>query len=398
MGQLLRAACDLMHAPVPSMKSPSEASATPSPPQAPEGVYFPPSATAFSSASTDVEERDGTTLSDSQDMLDFLGSQRSSTPTTSSVSPKEDLTEIPPVYAEVVSSTLSSPSAPLIVDDPPEKRRRVSWKILIILGVITTFIISACVRLMLMPRSLSSSSSSLSEELCKDSNALAEEVVSTIVPVTSSMSCRMQQPEQSASQYLIHWVKKGGSISFGPDLDNEDLDEIRAVAAVPANLASALHDPSLASSYVPLRWRKNGKDIVDGTSGELPRRHLTLLEASHEDAGDYECYVKLKTGKERILARTIVLISEPPSVKSKPLYSEIKVSSRLILQLQAQGIPTPSFEWFKNGFRLSSEYQQLQNTLLVDSVNKTHTGTYSCLLRNIAGEFLWLEATVVVRD
>lgn len=73
-----------------------------------------------------------------------------------------------------------------------------------------------------------------------------------------------------------------------------------------------------------------------------------------------------------------------------------------MLQLQYTGHPTPSFEWLKNGFPVSksplaSEYQLRENSLVVDRVKKHHAGTYTCKVKNIAGEYLWLEATINIQ-
>ena len=92
------------------------------------------------------------------------------------------------------------------------------------------------------------------------------------------------------------------------------------------------------------------------------------------------------------------MIIEPPTVKSKSFATAIKQGTRLIIQLQVNGVPEPTYIWQKNGFVLPNEYQSHGSALVIDNVNKTHTGTYSCMLSNLAGSLLWMEATVFIKD
>ena len=81
------------------------------------------------------------------------------------------------------------------------------------------------------------------------------------------------------------------------------------------------------------------------------------------------------------------------------MYVELASGSTLVLQLSVEGTPHPSLKWFKNGFGISSgDYQFHDDALYVVQANRTHSGTYTCRLKNLVGEHLWLEATVVIKD
>lgn len=80
--------------------------------------------------------------------------------------------------------------------------------------------------------------------------------------------------------------------------------------------------------------------------------------------------------------------------KTKPVYIEVVAGTRLYLQLVVQGSPPPKFRWFKNGVFLEDQAGQ---ALLLDEVQLSDSGAYTCELENIAGNFVWEEATVSVK-
>ena len=69
------------------------------------------------------------------------------------------------------------------------------------------------------------------------------------------------------------------------------------------------------------------------------------------------------------------------------------MGSALLLSLQVEGIPPPTFQWFKNGYQMPGHTQR---ALVFENVTYAHSGTYSCDVQNLAGGFVWLEATVLV--
>lgn len=67
----------------------------------------------------------------------------------------------------------------------------------------------------------------------------------------------------------------------------------------------------------------------------------------------------------------------------------------MFLNLAAEGTPPPLFQWYRNGYLVPGLTGM---ALLMEDVNSSHSGTYSCDVQNIAGGFLWLEASVLVVD
>lgn len=74
---------------------------------------------------------------------------------------------------------------------------------------------------------------------------------------------------------------------------------------------------------------------------------------------------------------------------------ELPVESVLFITVVAEGAPTPTYQWYRNGVLLKGETKR---SIYAKSVDSTYSGTYSCELQNIAGKFVWLEATVSIKE
>jgi hypothetical protein len=97
----------------------------------------------------------------------------------------------------------------------------------------------------------------------------------------------------------------------------------------------------------------------------------------------------------RVMARTVLRLGAAPSSSTKEMHLVLTSGSQLHLHIEGEGSPKPSIQWYKNGIALKRERK---NNLIVNDVNKSHEGTYTCVLQNMAGKFVWLEATVLIND
>lgn len=79
----------------------------------------------------------------------------------------------------------------------------------------------------------------------------------------------------------------------------------------------------------------------------------------------------------------------------KPSHHQIQAGTTMFLNLGAEGTPPPIYQWYKNGYPVPG---LTGPALLMEGVNSSHSGTYSCEVQNIAGGFVWLEASVLVVD
>ena len=89
------------------------------------------------------------------------------------------------------------------------------------------------------------------------------------------------------------------------------------------------------------------------------------------------------------------MFTEKPRVRNRPFYQEIRRGKPFFLPLEAEAIPPATFQWFKNGYPLP---EQRGAVLVLEDVDLSAAGTYSCEVSNVAGRVLWLEATLHVTD
>jgi hypothetical protein len=73
----------------------------------------------------------------------------------------------------------------------------------------------------------------------------------------------------------------------------------------------------------------------------------------------------------------------------------VKLGKPFFLPLEVEAIPAASFQWFKNGYPLP---EQRGDVLVLDAIDFSSAGTYSCEVHNVAGRVLWLEATIHVTE
>ena len=74
------------------------------------------------------------------------------------------------------------------------------------------------------------------------------------------------------------------------------------------------------------------------------------------------------------------------------MWISLELGREILIELDdCEGIPTPTYQWFKNGVKLVNE---TKNTYYEEYAKTGSAGTYSCEVVNMAGEFVWMEATI----
>lgn len=137
-------------------------------------------------------------------------------------------------------------------------------------------------------------------------------------------------PQQVA---LPHWLRLNGSLSLGD------------VAA----------EPGL--SY---QWVKDGTQIPGATSP-----FYNIQNATWQDAGVYERIVRNTTALTSRVSRTVLHVGQPPRVKPRMIMQSLAVGQTLALHIEAEGLPTPQFQWRRNGIPIAGA---TSNIFVVPSV------------------------------
>ncbi|KAK3571997.1 hypothetical protein QTP86_021336 [Hemibagrus guttatus] len=142
---------------------------------------------------------------------------------------------------------------------------------------------------------------------------------------------------------------------------------------------------------------------------------LEIVEVKYEDSGEYSVYISNPAGAAYSSARMVVLdpgdrIPEalkirdskeplvPPRFLEKFCNRTVKQGASITLSVKVEGSPTPSVNWLKeealkdilwikadtSGYKIASS--GFQHSLILMDVGKEHSGTYTCIASNRAGQ------------
>ncbi|KAM6962600.1 hemicentin-1 [Aplochiton taeniatus] len=172
------------------------------------------------------------------------------------------------------------------------------------------------------------------------------------------------------------------------------VEEVTVTLSSPTSLVCEVQ------SYPPalITWLKDGTPFESSRNIRvLPGgRTLQILNAKEEDAGRYTCVATNEAGET--LKNYEVKVFIPPQINKNDLPWEslapkevkIKVNNTLTLECEAQAIPTPSLQWYKDGqiLRPDDHISITANGRIVKikQAQVSDTGRYTCIATNIAGE------------
>ncbi|NXJ63832.1 HMCN1 protein, partial [Rostratula benghalensis] len=141
-----------------------------------------------------------------------------------------------------------------------------------------------------------------------------------------------------------------------------------------------------------IRWLKDGQPVEEGAGHKilLNGQKLLISQAQVSDTGHYKCVAANKAGEHE--REFDITVHVPPTIKSAGTSERaVVIYKPVTLQCIANGIPSPSITWLKDGqpvntargnIRLESSGRILQvvKALLEDA------GRYTCVATNAAGE------------
>uniref|UniRef100_A0A3B4Z1V9 Hemicentin-1 n=1 Tax=Stegastes partitus TaxID=144197 RepID=A0A3B4Z1V9_9TELE len=145
-----------------------------------------------------------------------------------------------------------------------------------------------------------------------------------------------------------------------------------------------------------LTWLKNGRPIENSESLEMHifsgGSKLQIARSQLSDSGTYTCVASNVEGKAHKSYHLTIQV--PPSISGSEMPSDMGVLLNESIQLicRAQGTPTPSIQWLKDGEVITSvESKGLRispdgSRLTVTGAHTTDSGKYTCVATNAAGE------------
>ncbi|XP_020958298.1 hemicentin-1 isoform X2 [Sus scrofa] len=149
------------------------------------------------------------------------------------------------------------------------------------------------------------------------------------------------------------------------------------------------------ASGIPLpsiTWLKDGWPLNLSSSLRILSggRTLRLMQTKIEDAGQYTCIVRNAAGEERKTFGLSVLV--PPHIVGENTLEDVKVKEKqnVTLTCEVTGNPMPEITWQKDGQLLKEDNTHHLMSggrfLQITNAQVSHTGRYTCLASNTAGD------------
>ena len=131
------------------------------------------------------------------------------------------------------------------------------------------------------------------------------------------------------------------------------------------------------SGTANFQWQLNGVDISGATQSLL-----TIAPATSANTGTYTCVVSNSAGSVTSSPAVVTVVSAPVIVSSPPPTQSVAIGSNVTLSVLASGSTTPNYQWQFNGVSI---FGATTSTLALNSVTAANSGSYTCIVSNIAG-------------
>ncbi|KAH7695796.1 CRE-HIM-4 protein, partial [Aphelenchoides avenae] len=157
----------------------------------------------------------------------------------------------------------------------------------------------------------------------------------------------------------------------------------------------SLYCPVFSTPTPEVLWEFNGKPIAEDEQNVVfsdDHRRLRVAQSDDADAGEYRCVAKNAAGSTSKTFYVEVLV--PPRIDESVHKKRVVVTEgqRVELACPVSGTPAPAISWLANMHLLEPDVESRGVTLgasgktvLIPSVDISHSGTYICVASSKAG-------------
>uniref|UniRef100_A0A8C0ZAV4 Cell adhesion associated, onco regulated n=1 Tax=Cyanistes caeruleus TaxID=156563 RepID=A0A8C0ZAV4_CYACU len=156
--------------------------------------------------------------------------------------------------------------------------------------------------------------------------------------------------------------------------------------AVPRHSALTLECVVSGSAPAPIRWLKDGRDVLRRGRWKLLHSHLVTDRLEPSDAGNYSCVVGSDSATVKYVNYSLTVL-EPASL-SRGLQDEtVAAGASVHFWCDVGGSPAPALTWLHNAapLRPSPRHFPTGNHLRICGVTLEDSGLYQCVANNGIG-------------
>ncbi|XP_073797144.1 obscurin isoform X30 [Danio rerio] len=247
------------------------------------------------------------------------------------------------------------------------------------------------------------------------------------------VSCSSDYDTAADATETSSYVSAKGYVSSSEHRDTEAFESVAEDELLP-QVVDELHDlflsPGAPIAKMSVRvkgfptprvyWFKDGTPLQASSrivlSTERDQHSLEILDVKCEDTGEYSAYISNIAGSAYSSARMNVLAPGerptpdqgrlrdskvplvPPRFLERFSNKKVKQGASITLSVKVEGSPTPSVNWLKEvsdkdvlwikadtpGYKVASSGRQ--HSLILMEVEKKHSGMYTCIATNRAGQ------------
>ena len=176
--------------------------------------------------------------------------------------------------------------------------------------------------------------------------------------------------------------------SAGSATSNAATLTVKVVPVITAHPASLTVNPGVSASFAvtatgtaPLsyQWKKDGTSISGATGATYT---IASTQQTHE--GSYTCVVTNSVGSATSNAATLT-VKDIPVITVQPQSRTVNPGQSASFSVTATGTAPLSYQWKKDGTNVSGATAA---TYTIASVQKSHEGSYTCVIENIVGSIV----------
>jgi hemicentin len=178
-----------------------------------------------------------------------------------------------------------------------------------------------------------------------------------------------------------------------PTINDETATKLNI--SVIASRPVSIECPAFGVPLPDIVWFKDDQEIYPEHNHDLQilgnGRRLEISSADIADTGRYKCVAKNTAGMIEREYNLHVWI--PARIDSSDTISnpEVIVNQTIILHCPASGVPEPDVEWFRDDEPVDEDIHDIKILdrgwrLKIKNAEMSHTGRYTCVAKNIAGE------------